>query len=185
MSKKRVHEIAKEHGSRARNCSRSSKLPGSSQGGRILGRGVRCAEGPRRSTAAPSSNGSATAWPRLPRLRRCRSRRTTRTGRARTTPAADTPAAAPAPAAGTPQRSSRCCSAAERVRRRVTRDRERTPGDVGPGGRRRVVIDSQASRRQQADLPTSRTTSPPRASPPRHLRRDDRPIDNTAMRPRI
>ncbi len=47
----------------------------------------------------------------------------------------------PAPASGQP---------AERVRpTRDSRTGERTPGDVGPGGRRRVVIDSQASRRQQ------------------------------------
>jgi translation initiation factor IF-2 len=32
---------------------------------------------------------------------------------------------------------------------RDSRTGERSPGDVGPGGRRRVVIDSQASRRQQ------------------------------------
>jgi translation initiation factor IF-2 len=48
----------------------------------------------------------------------------------------------------------------ERVRpTRDSRTGERTPGDIGPGGRRRVVIDSQASRRQQsgpANLPQRR-----------------------------
>jgi translation initiation factor IF-2 len=42
---------------------------------------------------------------------------------------------------------------------RDSRTGERTPGEIGPGGRRRVVIDSQASRRQQsgpANLPQRR-----------------------------
>jgi translation initiation factor IF-2 len=74
---------------------------------------------------------------------------------ARTAPAAQAaapPAAPPAPAAPTPP--------VERVRpTRDSRTGERTPGDIGPGGRRRVVIDSQASRRQQsgpANLPQRR-----------------------------
>jgi len=50
---------------------------------------------------------------------------------------------APAPPGGAP-------GGHERVRpTRDSRTGERSPGDVGPGGRRRVVIDSQASRRQQ------------------------------------
>jgi translation initiation factor IF-2 len=59
-------------------------------------------------------------------------------------PGAPRAAAAPAaPAAPAP-------SGPERVRpTRDSRTGERSPGEVGPGGRRRVVIDSQASRRQQ------------------------------------
>ena len=73
-------------------------------------------------------------------------------GNAAARPAA--PAQAPAPASATP------APAVERVRpTRDSRTGERTPGEVGPGGRRRVVIDSQASRRQQggpANLPQRR-----------------------------
>jgi translation initiation factor IF-2 len=69
------------------------------------------------------------------------------------TASAAPPAQAPAPTSGAPP-------AVERVRpTRDSRTGERTPGDIGPGGRRRVVIDSQASRRQQsgpANLPQRR-----------------------------
>jgi translation initiation factor IF-2 len=58
-------------------------------------------------------------------------------------PAQNAPAAPARPAPGPAQ-------VAERVRpTRDSRTGERTPGELGPGGRRRVVIDSQASRRQQ------------------------------------
>jgi translation initiation factor IF-2 len=67
-----------------------------------------------------------------------------------------TPGAAPPPA----PRAAAPAPAAERVRpTRDSRTGERTPGEIGPGGRRRVVIDSQASRRQQsgpANLPQRR-----------------------------
>ncbi|MHB8492158.1 MAG: translation initiation factor IF-2, partial [Solirubrobacteraceae bacterium] len=49
---------------------------------------------------------------------------------------------------------------------RDSRTGERTPGGVGPGGRRRVVIDSQASRRQQG--------GPPQPQPQRRTRRGRR-----------
>jgi translation initiation factor IF-2 len=66
-------------------------------------------------------------------------------------------AAAGAPQAPPPRASA---PAVERVRpTRDSRTGERTPGEIGPGGRRRVVIDSQASRRQQggpANLPQRR-----------------------------
>ncbi|HXB16435.1 MAG TPA: translation initiation factor IF-2 [Solirubrobacteraceae bacterium] len=75
------------------------------------------------------------------------------------TPAqAKPPASAPAqaqprpaqPAAGAAPAQPQPRPGAERVRpTRDSRTGERTPGEVGPGGRRRVVIDSQASRRQQ------------------------------------
>ena len=74
-------------------------------------------------------------------------------------------------------------SPSERVRpTRDSRTGERTPGGVGPGGRRRVVIDSQASRRQQGG---------PAAVPQRRPRRGRRrrgtydetiaPLDTAAM----
>jgi translation initiation factor IF-2 len=72
------------------------------------------------------------------------------------------------------------------ARSRPTRDSrqgEQRPGAIGPGGRRRVVIDSQASRRT-AGGPASQ---PPRRPPRRGRRRrgtyDDTvaPIDNSAL----
>jgi translation initiation factor IF-2 len=72
--------------------------------------------------------------------------------------------------------------AGERVRpTRDSRTGERTPGGIGPGGRRRVVIDSQASRRQQAG-PANQPQRRPRRGRRRRGTYDDTiaPIDNTA-----
>jgi translation initiation factor IF-2 len=97
------------------------------------------------------------------------------------------PAGPAAPAATTrPAQPAPNASAAPTVERvRPTRDSrtgERTPGDIGPGGRRRVVIDSQASRRQQsgpANLPQRR----PRRGRRRRGTYDETiaPIDTAAM----
>ena len=70
----------------------------------------------------------------------------------------------------------------ERVRpTRDSRTGERAPGGTGPGGRRRVVIDSQASRRQQAG-PANQPQRRPRRGRRRRGTYDDTiaPIDNTA-----
>jgi translation initiation factor IF-2 len=72
--------------------------------------------------------------------------------------------------------------AGERVRpTRDSRTGERAPGGAGPGGRRRVVIDSQASRRQQAG-PANQPQRRPRRGRRRRGTYDDTiaPIDNTA-----
>ncbi len=72
---------------------------------------------------------------------------------------------------------------AERVRpTRDSRTGERTPGDIGPGGRRRVVIDSQASRRQQGG-PVNQPQRRPRRGRRRRGTYDDTiaPIDVAAM----
>ncbi|HTA36294.1 MAG TPA: translation initiation factor IF-2, partial [Solirubrobacteraceae bacterium] len=72
---------------------------------------------------------------------------------------------------------------AERVRpTRDSRTGERTPGDVGPGGRRRVVIDSQASRRQQGG-PSNQPQRRPRRGRRRRGTYDETiaPIDTAAM----
>jgi translation initiation factor IF-2 len=74
-------------------------------------------------------------------------------------------------------------SAAERVRpTRDSRTGERAPGGIGPGGRRRVVIDSQASRRQQGG-PANQPQRRPRRGRRRRGTYDDTiaPIDATAM----
>jgi translation initiation factor IF-2 len=74
-------------------------------------------------------------------------------------------------------------AAGERVRpTRDSRTGERTPGGVGPGGRRRVVIDSQASRRQQGG-PANQPPRRPRRGRRRRGTYDDTiaPIDAAAM----
>ncbi len=74
-------------------------------------------------------------------------------------------------------------AAGERVRpTRDSRTGERTPGGVGPGGRRRVVIDSQASRRQQGG-PANQPQRRPRRGRRRRGTYDDTiaPIDAAAM----
>jgi translation initiation factor IF-2 len=92
------------------------------------------------------------------------------------------PAAPPPPTATTPQGSAPA-PAAERVRpTRDSRTGERTPGEVGPGGRRRVVIDSQASRRQQSG-PSNQPQRRPRRGRRRRGTYDETiaPIDNSAL----
>jgi len=87
-------------------------------------------------------------------------------------------AAQPAPAPAAPNQA-----AGERVRpTRDSRTGERTPGGVGPGGRRRVVIDSQASRRQQGG-PANQPQRRPRRGRRRRGTYDDTiaPIDAAAM----
>jgi translation initiation factor IF-2 len=74
-------------------------------------------------------------------------------------------------------------AAGERVRpTRDSRTGERTPGEAGPGGRRRVVIDSQASRRQQGG-PANQPVRRPRRGRRRRGTYDETiaPIDTTAM----
>jgi translation initiation factor IF-2 len=93
------------------------------------------------------------------------------------------PGAAPQPPRPAQGQSSSAAPAGDRVRpTRDSRTGERTPGDVGPGGRRRVVIDSQASRRQQGG-PANQPQRRPRRGRRRRGTYDDTiaPIDNTAM----
>src|SRR5207244_10211026 len=88
-------------------------------------------------------------------------------------PAPDAPAAA----------STARPPGAERVRpTRDSRTGERTPGEIGPGGRRRVVIDSQASRRQQSG-PANQPQRRPRRGRRRRGTYEETiaPIDTAAM----
>jgi translation initiation factor IF-2 len=96
------------------------------------------------------------------------------TGDAAASPASATAAGAPGAAAA---------AAGERVRpTRDSRTGERTPGDIGPGGRRRVVIDSQASRRQQGG-PANQPQRRPRRGRRRRGTYDETiaPIDAAAL----
>ncbi|HTW41883.1 MAG TPA: translation initiation factor IF-2 [Solirubrobacteraceae bacterium] len=93
------------------------------------------------------------------------------------------PPVAPAGAGGPAAAARAAASAAERVRpTRDSRTGERTPGEVGPGGRRRVVIDSQASRRQQGG-PSNQPQRRPRRGRRRRGTYDETiaPIDTAAM----
>ncbi len=105
---------------------------------------------------------------------------------------APTRAAAPADQAAAPpagvvqsagaQQAEASSTPAERVRpTRDSRTGERAPAGAGPPGRRRVVIDSQASRRQQAG-PANQPQRRPRRGRRRRGTYDDTiaPIDNTA-----
>jgi translation initiation factor IF-2 len=95
---------------------------------------------------------------------------------ARAAAPADPLAAASPPADGGPG------APVERVRpTRDSRTGERAPAGAGPPGRRRVVIDSQASRRQQAG-PANQPQRRPRRGRRRRGTYDDTiaPIDNTA-----
>jgi len=99
-----------------------------------------------------------------------------------TQPAASATSTAAEPGLGSqPQASTG--AAGERVRpTRDSRTGERAPGGTGPGGRRRVVIDSQASRRQQGG-PANQPQRRPRRGRRRRGTYDDSiaPIDAAAM----
>ena len=100
-------------------------------------------------------------------------------------PAAQTPEGATVAEAGAPQSAGTpdAQGAGERVRpTRDSRTGERTPGGAGPGGRRRVVIDSQASRRQQGG-PANQPVRRPRRGRRRRGTYDETiaPIDTAAM----
>jgi translation initiation factor IF-2 len=97
-------------------------------------------------------------------------------------PAAPVASAGDLAAEGSPGEAAR---AAEANRSRPTRDSrtgEQRPGAVGPGGRRRVVIDSQASRRQAGGPASQPVRRPPRRGRRRRGTYDDTvsPIDEVA-----
>jgi translation initiation factor IF-2 len=213
MSKKRVHEIAKEHGLSSKELleklhaagvdakaaassvdesaalkalgAAGSSSPASSNGSPPTATATATATAPappKTAAAAPpqSSSAPAAAQPKA----------AAPTAPAPAAPAAGAPAApvsptVPAPAVAPPTTTAASAAAAERDRVRPTRDSrtgERTPGDIGPGGRRRVVIDSQASRRQQGG-PSNQPQRRPRRGRRRRGTYDDTiaPIDTTAM----
>jgi translation initiation factor IF-2 len=185
MSKKRVHEIAKEQGISSKELLEKLSAAGvaakaaassveESDALRALGRNG-SPEGsvsvkqsapvaPPASSASPAgdsvsadagaSNGAATATP--------------------------TPSD-PSSAGATDEQGA--AQQGERVRpTRDSRTGERAPGGAGPGGRRRVVIDSQASRRQQGG-PANQPQRRPRRGRRRRGTYDETiaPIDTAAM----
>jgi translation initiation factor IF-2 len=187
MSRKRVHEIAKEHGLSSKELLEKLKAAGIEAKaaassveedaalkalgvGEVLGSAV-----PSSSNGGPAAP-AASAAPVVAKAP------------AEAAPAAPAQPAGPptpAPSAGAPTAPAPSASSAATERVRPTRDSrtgERTPGDIGPGGRRRVVIDSQASRRQQGG-PSNQPQRRPRRGRRRRGTYDETiaPIDTAAM----
>ncbi len=165
MSKKRVHEIAKEHGisskdllEKLRAAGIAAKAAASSIEETDALRAIGNGDGTSASTVAtsgPAASPQATA--------------------ATTPPSVD--GSVPAPSGATAEPGH------ERVRpTRDSRTGERAPSGAGAGGRRRVVIDSQASRRQQGG-PANQPVRRPRRGRRRRGTYDETiaPIDTAAM----
>jgi translation initiation factor IF-2 len=167
MSKKRVHEIAKEQGLSSKELLEKLKAAG------IEVKTAASSVEEQQALAALGSNGGGPRTPDTPPQTK------TQTSQSPPAQGAQETATAEAPAGG----ESEGQGAGERVRpTRDSRTGERTPGGVGPGGRRRVVIDSQASRRQQAG-PTNQPQRRPRRGRRRRGTYDETiaPIDTAAM----
>src|SRR5271165_1380924 len=196
MSKKRVYEIAKEHGLSSRELLEKLKAAGvdakaaassveeaaalkALDGGPAAGPSSPNGAGGPPATSSPSSgapaaSGAAPAAPAPPA-----------SPASAAPPAGAAPPASTAPAPASPDAPAAPATAAAAERVRPTRDSrtgERTPGDIGPGGRRRVVIDSQASRRQQGG-PSNQPQRRPRRGRRRRGTYDDTiaPIDTAAL----
>jgi translation initiation factor IF-2 len=184
MPRKRVHEIAREHGLSSKELLERLQAAGvdvkaaastvdEAQALRAIG-GNGSSPGP--TAAADGGPPAASGQPEPAERQPPEAKPDAAQG------GADVPP--PKPTAE-PQQSA--APAGEHARSRPTRDSrtgERTPGGVGPGGRRRVVIDSQASRRQQGGP----ATQPQQRRPQRRGRRrrgtyDDSiaPLDTSAM----
>jgi translation initiation factor IF-2 len=213
MSKKRVHELAKEHGLSSKELLEKLKAAGveaKAAASSVEEAVALKALGHDGSAAAASSNGApaptpaaatpAPAPPAAAPAKTAASAPAAPTSVSKAPPAqaqpsapAVTTASAPpgatvaapvAPSAATAAASATAAAAAgERVRpTRDSRTGERTPGDIGPGGRRRVVIDSQASRRQQGG-PANQPQRRPRRGRRRRGTYDETiaPIDAAAL----
>ncbi len=199
MSKKRVHEIAKEHGlsskellERLQAAGVAAKAAASSvdeaDALRVLGDNGAAATATATTTkpapaATPQANGTATP---------AASATPTQSAPTDQATPADGPVAGLEPASPAPTQAAEGAvnpdaaagtAAGERVRpTRDSRTGERTPASNSAGGRRRVVIDSQASRRQQGG-PANQPVRRPRRGRRRRGTYDETiaPIDTTAM----
>jgi translation initiation factor IF-2 len=199
MSKKRVHEIAKEHGLSSKELLEKLKAAGveakaaASSVEEAAALKALGAAAPASSNGSPPAAAATTIAPATPAPSATKAPAPS----APKAPAAPVSAPAPAPSAAAPAvatpaspsppataaEAAAAAAAAERVRpTRDSRTGERTPGDIGPGGRRRVVIDSQASRRQQGG-PSNQPQRRPRRGRRRRGTYDETiaPIDNSAM----
>jgi translation initiation factor IF-2 len=159
MTKKRVHEIAKEQGLSSKELLEKLKAAG------IEAKAAASSVDEALVLQALRTNGSS-----APESQETQSSATSAEAESSDSAAGEDSAAQPS-------------SSGERVRpTRDSRTGERAPGGVGPGGRRRVVIDSQASRRQQGG-PTNQPQRRPRRGRRRRGTYDETiaPIDTAAM----
>jgi translation initiation factor IF-2 len=203
MSKKRVHEIAKEHGLSSKEL--LARLQAAGVAAKAAASSVEEADALRvlgDNGASATATATTTATKPAPAAAPPARRAATPPG-ASATPAqsasigqstpADGPVAglepaSPAPTQATADGTANLDAAAgqaagERVRpTRDSRTGERTPASNSAGGRRRVVIDSQASRRQQGG-PANQPVRRPRRGRRRRGTYDETiaPIDTTAM----
>ena len=179
MSKKRVHEIAKEQGLSSKELLEKLKAAGieaKAAASSVEESAALEALGVTSNGAPPSTNGAPAVAPSAPPAKSAPAASASATP---APPPAAEPDAPPSAEAAAPP----AAPAGERVRpTRDSRTGERTPGDVGPGGRRRVVIDSQASRRQQGG-PSNQPQRRPRRGRRRRGTYDETiaPIDTAAM----
>jgi translation initiation factor IF-2 len=200
MSKKRVHEIAKEQGISSKDL--LEKLNAAGVTAKVAASSVEEADALRVLGANGASASATASKPVVPPV-------PASSGPSATTPleTATKPAQATIPTASATDGSAASASApvssssiaepgaddqtaagasqaaGERVRpTRDSRTGERTPASNSAGGRRRVVIDSQASRRQQGG-PANQPVRRPRRGRRRRGTYDETiaPIDNTAM----
>jgi translation initiation factor IF-2 len=190
MSKKRVHEIAREQGISSKEllaklsaAGVAAKAAASSveeaDALRVLGvngSGATVATAEPPAASKPSADAAPTASAPTPAPAARLSAPPDPQTAAAPNPRADVAATATPDGQGAQP-------AGERVRpTRDSRTGERTPASTGAGGRRRVVIDSQASRRQQGG-PANQPVRRPRRGRRRRGTYDETiaPIDTTAM----
>jgi translation initiation factor IF-2 len=201
MSKKRVHEIAKEHGLTSKELLEKLAAAGVQataaassveESAALQALGLDGASNGSANGAAAAGTTPAPEAPAKPQAAAPAPPKPAAPATPAPAPSAQAPAAAaqpasaaPAPAADGQAADGQAAAAPKPAAPRPTRDSrtgERTPGDVGPGGRRRVVIDSQASRRQQGG-PSNQPQRRPRRGRRRRGTYDDTiaPIDTAAM----
>jgi translation initiation factor IF-2 len=207
MSKKRVHEIAKEQGIPSKELLEKLNAAGvaakaaassveETDALRVLGRNGTSAIASDTATPAkpsppvltPTDGAGSVPAAGAPTSAESSPNATRASGQTAAAPSASTSDLPTAPAsdaqsAPASDAQSAAQQAGERVRpTRDSRTGERAPGGAGPGGRRRVVIDSQASRRQQGG-PANQPVRRPRRGRRRRGTYDETiaPIDTTAM----
>ncbi len=193
MSKKRVHEIAKEQGISSKEL--LAKLSAAGVAAKVAASSVEEADALRvlagngaspaattPASPAPTPTPSPVASPPVAPPAPDGQATATPDDQATATPDGQATATPDDQASSTPDGQG-AQPAGDRVRpTRDSRTGERTPASTGAGGRRRVVIDSQASRRQQGG-PANQPVRRPRRGRRRRGTYDETiaPIDTTAM----
>ena len=195
MAKKRVHEIAKAQGLTAKELLaklHAAGIEAKAASSTVEEDAALAAPGQRRRRATAATAPAAAAEPARAAARGgAAARREPRRRRAGAAPRRSRSQARPARRRGARRR---CASPSEPRRGRARRrgralapdarlaHRRAAPRRVGPGGRRRVVIDSQASRRQAGGPAQQPVRRPPRRGRRRRGTYDDTvaPIDEAA-----